>query len=313
MSTYFSPRKRFFWWRASVEAGRNTTHPSLSPYPYVMEMALSYRKHATLSVARTRPGIQILVVHRGSTRWVVGERCLTVKAGEALVTAPWEKFGGEAGALGPCLMSWIIIKPEVFEKDKKIILGPWSSLSSMEEKNLGRAFIRQSSIHLEQCSFWPTHFWGIQEELERGGRLSSPQVARWVSSLLFYLERCIRETQRQPDKNASFRMSKLSDAILRKIDHPWRNEEMAAVCGLDKISLHSFLKLQTGYSPHRFILFLKVRQAIEWIDSGRSMTQVAYDCGFSSQQHFSIAFKKMTGFAPSAWRRKTAGNPINPS
>jgi AraC family transcriptional regulator len=39
------------------------------------------------------------------------------------------------------------------------------------------------------------------------------------------------------------------------------------------------------------------------LDSRRTATEVALDCGFSHAQHFSTAFKKATGVTSSDFRR----------
>ena len=49
----------------------------------------------------------------------------------------------------------------------------------------------------------------------------------------------------------------------------------------------------------------KAKSAVELAArSGRSLTQIAYDCGFKDPAHFSRAFKSRFGLSPTAWRQR---------
>ncbi|MFD2531280.1 helix-turn-helix domain-containing protein [Gracilimonas halophila] len=55
-----------------------------------------------------------------------------------------------------------------------------------------------------------------------------------------------------------------------------------------------------GKSIERYYILQKIERAKELIVYGeRSLSEIAYDLGYSSQQHFSRQFKKETGLSPS--------------
>lgn len=63
-----------------------------------------------------------------------------------------------------------------------------------------------------------------------------------------------------------------------------------------------FRKL-TGHSIHDFVVELRLRTALERIvDSSDSLTTIAFDFNFSSHSHFTNAFRKRFGIAPSSLR-----------
>ena len=62
-------------------------------------------------------------------------------------------------------------------------------------------------------------------------------------------------------------------------------------------------KLTTGYSPHQYILHLKMERAKHLISYTQlSLTEIAYELSFTDQSHFSNAFRKIVGITPRQFR-----------
>ena len=58
-----------------------------------------------------------------------------------------------------------------------------------------------------------------------------------------------------------------------------------------------------GMSPMRYVTSRRVNAAQDMLlNSNRSLTVIAMDCGFSSPSHFTRAFKQSTGLTPSQYR-----------
>jgi len=58
-----------------------------------------------------------------------------------------------------------------------------------------------------------------------------------------------------------------------------------------------------GKSIERYLILQKIERAKELIVYGeQNLTEIAYELGYSSQQHFSRQFKKETGLAPSHFK-----------
>lgn len=62
------------------------------------------------------------------------------------------------------------------------------------------------------------------------------------------------------------------------------------------------MKELTGISTAEFIRNIRMQRAAELIEEGKiNITQIAYDCGFNSQSHFSTVFRKHFGITPSQY------------
>lgn len=69
-------------------------------------------------------------------------------------------------------------------------------------------------------------------------------------------------------------------------------------------------RAKNGITLKRFLLQEKIRQARTMLtDHQMRITDIAYELGFSSSQHFATCFRTFTKLTPSAWRRRHAKKP----
>nr|WP_298373682.1 AraC family transcriptional regulator [uncultured Halomonas sp.] len=84
---------------------------------------------------------------------------------------------------------------------------------------------------------------------------------------------------------------------------------LAALAGTACLSTSHFgraFKLATGTSPLRYVVQRRVERAKLMLPhSERSIAQVAYDCGFAGQSHFTRTFHDITGVTPAVFRKQT--------
>lgn len=80
------------------------------------------------------------------------------------------------------------------------------------------------------------------------------------------------------------------------------------LCKVSNLSPYHFIrvfKVETGKTPHEYILDKKINEAIKIIkDKKYSLNEVAQLCGFISQSHFSTVFKKRIGASPLSYRKQ---------
>jgi len=83
-------------------------------------------------------------------------------------------------------------------------------------------------------------------------------------------------------------------------------EELAVANFISKRQLSRNLKAITGFSPAKFIKEIRLNEARQQLESGiaSTITEIAYNCGFSSIQSFSRSYKNRFGKAPSEYMKK---------
>ncbi len=108
-----------------------------------------------------------------------------------------------------------------------------------------------------------------------------------------------------PREKESRSLAKAAIALMeRRIGEPLTLEEMCLELLVTKARLKEAFKRQTGQSVMRYFSRMKIERAKRMIrEEACSFSEVADRLGYATLQHFSSAFKKLTGVSPSAYAR----------
>lgn len=81
-------------------------------------------------------------------------------------------------------------------------------------------------------------------------------------------------------------------------------DELMRMTDMGKSQFYLAFREMTGLSPNQFLLRLRLQQAAYLLQhSDRSITEIAYECGFGSPSYFNRRFKEYDGRSPSDHRR----------
>ena len=73
----------------------------------------------------------------------------------------------------------------------------------------------------------------------------------------------------------------------------------------------SAFKRTFGMPPHAYVMSRRINLAAELMLNGDApLSEIAINCGFADQAHFSRQFRRAMGRTPSAWRRERASSPF---
>jgi AraC family transcriptional regulator len=82
-------------------------------------------------------------------------------------------------------------------------------------------------------------------------------------------------------------------------------QELASEAGYSRSHFLRMFHAATGMTPHRYVLNRRIDRARRLLGSAdMSIADVAYCCGFSSQAHLTVAFRKVCGLTPGDYRRE---------
>lgn len=125
----------------------------------------------------------------------------------------------------------------------------------------------------------------------------------------------VKAAEKNPIEAATLLISEIQAAAPHSIDWPdelatalmqdpalvlskWAEEQGLARWIVSRGFAHVF-----GISPETFRARMRARRAWKAIqNTGKSLSEIALDCGFSDQAHMTRGVKQMTGAAPGQWR-----------
>jgi AraC-like DNA-binding protein len=117
----------------------------------------------------------------------------------------------------------------------------------------------------------------------------------------------------QPDhaSNDAGRRAKRQDPAIQKMrdylqSHYIRNvkvQELADLAGVSRVHATRMFTSALGIAPHEYLNSTRVIRAKQMIKQGASLTQAAFDAGFSDQAHLSKRFKRSMGISPGQYQK----------
>lgn len=115
------------------------------------------------------------------------------------------------------------------------------------------------------------------------------------------------ETVRVSDVQADPEMSRLIPAVKFMHDEFGRSptlDEIAAKAHLSPFHFHRRFTDLLGQTPKHFLLACQIHRAKQMlVERKKELAEIAKECGFAHQSHFTSRFKQATGLTPTRWRR----------
>ncbi len=141
------------------------------------------------------------------------------------------------------------------------------------------------------------------DELQTPNILSAEAADSLARLMLIRMTRYLHRTSPPSHSLPPKVLARLRDYVTQHLSERILVADLAKqVCMSPNHFAQSFAE-QTRQSPHRFVLSLRVQRAAELLAcSESSLAQIAYDCGFSSQQHMSNALHRHLGTTPNRYR-----------
>lgn len=127
------------------------------------------------------------------------------------------------------------------------------------------------------------------------------EMANWLADMLENLMDAIRDNTRYPSEVL---INKAIQYMREHLHEELHREVVARHAGLSSSHFARLIKDTTGRSFSEMLAQIRVNKASQMLRrSDASLIQIATDCGFFDQSHFSRTFKKLTGQTPGHYRK----------
>lgn len=113
-------------------------------------------------------------------------------------------------------------------------------------------------------------------------------------------------------KKAFSNMAEKTDMIIKYVNENYNkeisNRLLASQLNYHPNYINRAVKNILGLTLHRYVLSVRLGNAVKMLlFTDKTISEVAFDTGFKDLSHFTICFKKKTGFSPSEYRKKHYG------
>ena len=245
-----------------------------------------------------RAAIEICFLERGEQTYRVGGFLYRLRGNDQFFTLPGEVHDTANLPQERGILYWLILKLE----PSKAFLGLSEYGAARLKRELGRMPARHFRAHPESARILGE----IDDLLRKGRKYRTPfRELRLQALLLQYLTRTIEASHRGLLGSASPLMQRILRYIDDHLNEPAQVSRLAQVARLSESRCKARFKREIGVPPAEFWLRKKIERAIVLLKS-RSVTEVAYELGFSSSQYFATVFKRYTLVNPSQFHGKNS-------
>lgn len=129
-----------------------------------------------------------------------------------------------------------------------------------------------------------------------------------ASCLLRLGPRGVSRSERAQKPLQKWRLARVIDYIDANLDRSIYLADLSDTAGLSRMHFAAQFRAAVGCSPWTYVQqqrILRSKQLLE--DPRKDIVDIALQIGFSSQAHFTAAFRRMTGTTPARWRSDFTG------
>jgi AraC-like DNA-binding protein/mannose-6-phosphate isomerase-like protein (cupin superfamily) len=270
-------------------------------------IAVERREPQTPFGLHTHDFSEIVIITAGRGIHITGQESYPLNAGDAFVISgsrPHDYRSME----GLCLVN-ILFQPEKLNRrtDDLRTLPGYHALFTLEpawrRRHQFRSRLRLSAAELNVVLARVDQ---LEEELRRRSNGFRFMATAAFMQIVGHLSRCFARTK-HPDSRALLR---IGEAISHLAAHYRERVDLDGLAGLARMSNRNFrrsFRAATGTSPIAHLIRLRVNHAAALLRrTDLSITEIAYEVGFSDSNYFARQFRALLGVTPSQYRRQHA-------
>ncbi len=126
----------------------------------------------------------------------------------------------------------------------------------------------------------------------------------FVAHLLDRTTNVTQGRRRRVERLSVMALRQVHERIVDGLHAPLDLTVLAETAGMSNYHFARAFKHTTGRSPHEYVMAHRLERAAALISgTSRSVTEIAFECGFSTPSHLTSQFRGRFGVVPSAWRR----------
>jgi AraC family L-rhamnose operon regulatory protein RhaS len=254
-------------------------------------------------------GIELTFLARGKLDFAVDDQTFCLESGHLTITRPWQRHRVGNPHVRASRLHWMILDLEVRRPNEPWRWPGWLVFSAQDRQRLSTLLshneepVWRANVAVREC------FEQVAAQLERQDPAAAEtrlkiclnallaEVLQLLESKNIPLQESLSSTRRTVELFLS--------SLPKHLDRPWDLRSMASQCGLGRSRFEHYCRELSNLSPNRFLAHCRLQTAAKLLrhSPARTITEVAFACGFESSQYFANVFRREFGCAPSEYRQ----------
>ena len=196
--------------------------------------------------------------------------------------------------------------PAQYERSKVVVSEDF--LDQLAKIGNFREYMEQVFFHTGGTCFLPEKeqmeiLDGIFRELMLAGKTGGAfQKGRMTALLLMLIGQTVQQAELKPSGGET-RLTRVVDYINDNLQEPIAMEDICRAAGVSRYYLCRLFKKTLGMTVSQYIMQRRLSLAREMlVTTDKQVSEVAFDCGFSSFAYFSRMFREAEGCSPRTYR-----------
>lgn len=166
------------------------------------------------------------------------------------------------------------------------------------------SFVPSRTVHARLAEYLQRAFDDVSPatSLEMEGR-----ALLLVDSLMRLHGQSAERDSRRAAGLSARQLKRVCDFITEHFSEDIGLEDLARLTGLTSKHVGRAFRQSAGIPPHQYLIGQRIDAAKRRLVNTRaSLADIAVECGFADQSHFTATFRKAVGHPPGTWRRENA-------
>jgi AraC-like DNA-binding protein len=253
-------------------------------------------------------GIEITFLETGTMPFSLENGDYKLAHDDITITRPWQlhKVGNPNIEVGK--LFWLILDVGVRHPHQEWSWPSWIVINQRDKDELTK-MLRHNEQPIFKANAGIKHcFQKIGQVISRGNaNIDESWLTIHINELLMHLLSIFRDSTFQLDETLTESVRTI-ELFIKDLDNtfaePWTLESMAEHCGLGITRFVHYFKQVTNMTPMRYLIYMRLNIASNLLlnETSKNITQICYECGFSTSQYFATVFRKQFACTPVAYR-----------
>lgn len=254
------------------------------------------------------PGMELVLVEHGSLDWAVDGVPEALKPGTLFFTLPWQTHGSMRIREPKNKIYFILFElpGSGFQPLEKITMAERFGFSEQEQKFLSTTLVNARRHAWPATPLARHNFPELIQRLENDNETDEAIGISMLRTLLLELASIIHtdSSVTHGSSDTIERIDQFLKTLNGKLEFPWTLDEMADACGVKRTYFSNITFKLTGYAPLQYLNHLRFEHACRLLgETDLSITDIGFECGYSTSQYFAETFKKYARMTPSNYRK----------